>query len=206
MVALQTDVQLLLFREQDRAHFHSGTHLAVEACKANLEDIQSLAKRMLNTARFESASRAIETFSAENPIDRSLSRKAARLTGSQSDNNPNLTWIVDTTMAPFRAIGGIDHTAQAIFSAAGVAAEATTVVSFMPEQVRWQLELLLYDLEKDDTVLSALSSMKTMSSSAESLSQTARDLPETVRQELVTVLEETEKNQKTLQETLRENT
>jgi hypothetical protein len=90
-------------------------------------------------------------------------------------------WLIDIPMAPFRALGGVGDTPGAIREFAQVSRELGVVAEQLPEQARWQAELLAYDLEGRDTTTEALAAARSLAASAERISLAVQALPETVR-------------------------
>ncbi len=78
------------------------------------------------------------------------------------------------------------------------------VASGMPRQIRWNGELLLYDLEEHRSVRSALASINRISESASSVAGTARDLLPGLRKTANQVLDDLEKRRPMVSSTLAE--
>ena len=85
-------------------------------------------------------------------------------------------------MSPFRALQGVDEGAQAIREFNDTAMEMTRIVAGMPRLIRWNLELLAFDLGQQGDIAGGLENFDSLARSAESLSQTAQELPETLRE------------------------
>ena len=77
-------------------------------------------------------------------------------------------------MAPFRAIAGVESGAQAIHEFNATAAQFTEIVDQLPQRMRWQIELLSYDLQEQGGVLEqSLDSFHMVAESANRLSLAA---------------------------------
>jgi methyl-accepting chemotaxis protein len=105
-------------------------------------------------------------------------------------------------MTPFRAMEGVDRTAEAIHHFSDTAERFSDVVSQLPESSRWQMQLLLYDLEETDMTKSFLESLARVSESSSKLAETSQDLPKQIRQELGKFVEDVDAKQVNLQKTL----
>jgi len=88
-----------------------------------------------------------------------------------------LGWLIEIPMSPFRALEGVSSGAAAIREFNQTALELTHRVQVLPEQIRWQLELLLYDVEDRETVIQALALMQGMEESADRASRAVASLP-----------------------------
>ena len=105
-------------------------------------------------------------------------------------------------MTPFRAIEGVDRTASAVNRFTDTAERFSDIVSELPESSRWQLQLLLYDLEETDMTKSFLASIAQFSESSSRLSKSVEELPKQLREALSQFTEETDEKQENLRKTL----
>jgi len=100
------------------------------------------------------------------------------------------SWVIDLPMVPFRALSGVSDTAQSIQDFNETAQGFTETVSVLPQQTRWQLELLLYDAEELEAVDRALDAAQSASSAADRVASVAETLPRDLGEELAKRLEE----------------
>ena len=105
-------------------------------------------------------------------------------------------------ITPFRALEGVDRTASAIYQFRDTAERFSDVVRELPESSRWQMELLLYELEEADMVKSFLDSFTKFSESSAKLATSVEQLPEQLRKELSQFVDEVDRKQANLQKTL----
>jgi hypothetical protein len=113
------------------------------------------------------------------------------ITGTlQLQESDLITSVLSIPLAPFRALQGVDSGAQAIREFNVTARRFTDVAGNLPEQIRGQLELFMYDFEDRETVEKGLAAFQTLSESAERASHTVADLPEELRQTLQLSLED----------------
>lgn len=102
-------------------------------------------------------------------------------------------------MAPFRAIAGVESGAQAIREFNATAAQFTEIVDSLPQRLRWQMELLSYDLQEQGGALEqSLDSFKLVAESADRMSLAAERLPEDAREALLNASAELEARSGTL--------
>lgn len=89
-----------------------------------------------------------------------------------------LDWVVDIPMSPFRALEGVGSGAAAIHDFNDTALRFSRVVEQIPQQLRWQAELLTYELETRASVQETRAMLASFAGSAERLAATADRLPE----------------------------
>jgi myosin heavy subunit len=112
--------------------------------------------------------------------------------------------VLKIPMTPFRAMEGVDRTASAIRQFSDTAERFSEVVAELPESSRWQLQLLLLDLEDTEMTKSFLNSLSQLSESSARLEKTAEKLPERLREQLTQFVEDVDKRQANLQQTLQQ--
>jgi len=110
--------------------------------------------------------------------------------------------VLKIPMTPFRAMEGVDRTASAIHQFSDTAERFSETVAELPESSRWQLQLLLLDLEDAEMTKSFLNSLSQLSESSTRLEKTAEKLPERLREQLTQFVEDVDKRQANLQQTL----
>jgi Rad3-related DNA helicase len=115
--------------------------------------------------------------------------------------NPFLS-VLKIPMTPFRAMEGVDRTASAIHQFSDTAGRFSDVVAELPESSRWQLQLLLFDLEETGMTKSFLNSLSRLSESSVRLEKTAEELPERLAEQLTQFVEDIDEKQAALQQTL----
>ena len=65
--------------------------------------------------------------------------------------------VVDVPLSPFRALAGAGDTPGAVREFNLIAREFVRTAELLPERLRWQIELLLYDVEERQVIETALS-------------------------------------------------
>ncbi|MEZ6191271.1 MAG: hypothetical protein R3C45_08270 [Phycisphaerales bacterium] len=177
---------------------------AVSACLQLEEDIFRIGALFLNNQQLETLRAEVDAYSSEHPIRGTFSLTEGRVTSSKEGGTASFSWVTQVPMSPFRALEGIDAGARAISDFNTTASQFAQIVEDIPQQTRWQIELLWYDLEERESVVSMLNSFKTLSDSAASLSETARQLPVQLREQLALATKDIEDRQAALQKTLDE--
>ena len=204
-------IDLWSFCAQMRQFFESGdgreafgewTPIATSASTELEEDITRIATEIIAADLFPKARAAVDEFVERHPIRGRFARYSARPVMVRASDAKSLQWIVDMPLAPFRMF--MSEHARSIQELAQVADKFIDFATDEPEIARWQLDLLLYDLEDRDSTLSALESFKTLSTSAHMFAETAKNLPEELRTQLTATLDDVESKQAGFRETLKE--
>jgi chromosome segregation ATPase len=105
-------------------------------------------------------------------------------------------------MSPFTALKGVDRTATAISGVRDSMDRITDVVEHLPESARWQLLLLLLELEDIEAVKTVLASMTKLSDSSAKLADSAEKLPEQLREQMSILVEDIDSKQANIQTSL----
>lgn len=184
------------------AIFADAQQDAVVACQLLEDDIFRIGALFLNAQQLETLRAEVDTYSNEHPIRGTFTLSEGRATSSKEGSTTSFSWVTEIPMSPFRALEGIDAGARAISEFNTTASQFSQIVEDIPQQTRWQIELLWYDLEERESVTAVLDSFKTLSDSAASLSETARQLPVQLREQLALATQDIEDHQASLQKTL----
>jgi hypothetical protein len=167
--------------------FGDQQELALEASRLIKRELAQIGRRFLTSeqmARLETevveltSRKSIEgpNFAAQG-FQRSLETVEAE-TGT-------FNWVVELPMSPFRALEGVGSGAEAIHEFNKTATRLTDIVTLLPEQIRAQTELLLYDVEDRETLIRGLGAFEAISESAMRTSDAIDRLPDNMRQTLV---------------------
>jgi hypothetical protein len=92
--------------------------------------------------------------------------------------------ILGIPLLPVSGVSDIKSAAGSIDSATRAFESFTTVTQLMPEQIRWQAELLLLEFDALESVVKLRADLDRLSDSVEAIAATAAALPETLRREL----------------------
>jgi hypothetical protein len=167
--------------------------------------VESLAERELGPERFAAARTLVEKYTKGHPLEVDPLQAAAKDPELDELLRDSLGKPLDVVMEPLRAINpgkSLDETAQAVREFGIVVDDMRREVVRMPEQVRWQTELLMLDLDESRTRAAAQASLTALSESAQDISRTAQALPADIEQRVSRLLEELEARQGELRTTL----
>jgi len=202
--ALSTRFRMYLEEGEGISLFGDAHETALNGSKRLEAEIQRIGVIFLKNDVFETARKNVTEFAHNNPIKGTFSNVIVYATEVQKgQQNPFLS-VLKIPMTPFRAIEGVDRTATAIHQFSNTAERFSNIVAEMPESTRWQLQLLLFDLEEADMTKSFLNSLAQVSQSSAKLEQSVQKLPEQLREQLTKFVEDVDKKQAALQQTLQQ--
>lgn len=202
--ALCTRFRMYLEEGEGSSLFGDAHPIALNGSKRLEVEIQRIGVIFLKSDVFETARKNVTEFAHNNPIKGTFSNIIVYATEVQKDQPNPFMSVLKIPMTPFRAIQGVDRTASAIHQFSDTAERFSDIVAEMPESTRWQLQLLLFDLEETDMTKSFLSSLKQVSESSASLEKSVQKLPEQLREQLTQFVEDVDKRQNGLQQTLQQ--
>ncbi len=199
---------------QMRVNFESGSgKLAFGAFQDRIVDtsrelernIVEIISRAATQKEMIQAKAEMATWVEKNPLPGELAIGKNRVTVHAADRQLDLlSTVFKAPLSPFQALEGLDRGATALHQISVVGRHVADVASGMPRQIRWNGELLLYDLEEHRSVRSALASINRISESASSVAGTARDLLPGLRKTANQVLDDLEKRRPMVSSTLAE--
>lgn len=187
------------------ALFADAQPQAVDAARRLEDDIFRIGALFLNEQQLQTFRTEVEALSDAQPIRGTFSLSTGRATSTSAARTGGLSWVTQIPMSPFRALEGIDAGAKAISDFNTTANQFSQIVEDLPQQTRWQIELLWYELEDRESIVSTLESFKSIADSSASLAETAKQLPQTLREQLALAMDDLDTHQDTLRLTLTES-
>jgi len=173
--------------------------IAVEAAHAIEKGALALGASFLPPDKLDELHDDIGELARQHPIRGEFLRESIATGLSKAETSGVFDDIISIPMAPFKAIAGVESGAQAIHQFNATAAQFTEIVDQLPQRLRWQMELLSYDLQEQGGVLEqSLKSFDMMAQSADRLSLVAEQAPEDMRQTIVSISHELEQRSATL--------
>jgi len=202
--ALCTRFKMYLEEGEGSALFGEAHEIARNGSKRLEAEIERIGFIFLKNDVFEATRKNVTEFAHNNPIKGTFSNVIVYATVVQKNQpNPFLS-VLKIPMTPFRAIEGVDRTASAIHHFSNTAERFSDIVAELPESSRWQLQLLLFDLEETNMTKSFLSSLTQLSESSSNLEKSVKNLPEQLRKQLTQFVEDIDSKQANLQQTLQQ--
>ena len=157
--------------------FGAEQPIVVEAIEGLESDLLLIAAEFLDDQKIARMRQEVEEFALARPIQPGLGVQGVQAALAAVPTSSTFGWIINIPMSPFRALEGVSSGAAAIREFNQTALELTRLVALLPQQVRWQLELLLYDVEDRDTVVQTLAALQGMEQSADRASRAVENLP-----------------------------
>jgi hypothetical protein len=202
--ALCTRFRMYLEEGEGSTLFGDAHETARNGSKRLETEIERIGFIFLKSDVFEAARKNVTEFAHNNPIKGTFSNVIVYATEAQKGQpNPFLS-VLKIPMTPFRAIEGVDRTASAIHHFSDTAERFSDIVAELPESSRWQLQLLLFDLEEANMTKSFLNSLSQFSESSSRLEKSVAQLPEQLREQLTKFVEDIDNKQSNLQQTLQQ--
>ena len=166
-----------------KAVFGEHQPVAVAAARQLESEALSIGPRFLDAPQMERLDGQLEDLAQKYPIrGRNFSVERAQVVLAQVESgSAGFGWVTGIPMSPFRALEGVGATGVAMLEINRTALEIAEIVDELPRQNRWQIELLLYDIEERDTVISGLSAFEQVAASADRVSRAIDRLPDDLR-------------------------
>jgi hypothetical protein len=110
-------------------------------------DLEALGALFMKSNRLAEAKQKLEEFARAHPF----SGQTAIVLPSSDDKValPQLGWLFSIPLSPFRALEGVDQTAQAVQELTLVAQGFAQTANDMPRELAWQSELLLLQARRE---------------------------------------------------------
>ena len=182
--------------------FGDRTQLARDVSRQLEDDLTRIAGEIIPEEYLGRVEKSVDAFVKENPIAGSFARRSLRPTLVKASDAKSLLWVADLPLAPFRVF--MDESAKALREFTLVADSLVTFSRTVPDVFRWQLQLLLYDIEARPTTSSIVTNFETAANAIQSLARVADELPQELGREVTTALDVAEAKQAGLRETLKE--
>ena len=182
--------------------FGEHQNLALAGAEKLQAEIERIGRRFLKNDTFIETQKEINNFAQANPITGTFSNAILYVTEVKPGQPRLFDDVVSIPLAPFKAMTGVDRTASAIYGLRDSADNISDVVEEFPESARWQLLLLLMEMEETESVKTFLDSMSKFTDSSVRFADSAEKLPEQLRQELSILVQEIDDKQGNLQTTL----
>ena len=188
-----------------REFFGKSTPLALAATTEIEERIRQIATRRLPANEFAAAEKNIADFAAAHPVSNRLD--------VSPDAEDSWTTVLSSTLdKPFSMLEmplshvspttGLSDAALAAHRIAATLEQMETTAQYYPDNLRWQTDLLVLELEQSMAVKSSLESLKEIGGGATSIAATAATLPANLRKELSGLIDDVDQKQTALQVTL----
>jgi hypothetical protein len=161
-----------------RELFRDQQPIAVEVADELVLALRDIGVHFLDQAQMEVVEAQVRELTQRHQIrgtDFSAPSFAQSL--SQAQQLAAFRWIVDIPMSPVRALERVGSGAAAIHDFNKTAERFSAVVAQIPTQLRWELEILTYDLEDRDTTVQGLAAFESLADSVRRFADSVGGLP-----------------------------
>ena len=188
-------------------HFGDGTPIALEAMQRLVQAIQTLGRSILDERHFAAAQETVTSYAAANTFGDHLHSTKDESSGWNQALGHVLGRPIHAVTRPLNYVdptAGLSQAAQAATQVAATVDRTRRDLNNMPDNLRWQIELLFMELEQNTAFSAAVKSLTQVGEASASLAQTASDLPASLRTELDAFLTDLGTEQDRLQGTLQD--
>jgi hypothetical protein len=166
-----------------RALFGDQQGVAIETARRLEEDAMAIGERFLTLAELRRVRAEVDEFAVKYPMQGREFSLHRTFTGTrQLQQGEIFSSVLSIPLSPFRALEGVDSGAQAIREFNVTARRFADIAAQLPEQLRGELELLLFDVEDRDTVVEGLAAFQSLAASADRATVVVEGLPDELRQ------------------------
>ena len=184
-----------------------GQPLAVAACQEILDDADELASTLLTPQQYAAAKPRLLEFARQHTGTAGLEMSGddvRKWTNTMSGILEKPFHMLQAPLSSLNPVGGLSDTALAVQNFTDQFTLARMHVDYMPQELRWNAQLLLMEAAETVKVNQLVKSVTDISASATSLAETARTLPADVRAELHALVTDLDEHQADLQATLQQ--
>ncbi len=172
-----------------KAWFGDEQQLAVECARRLVADLVAVGEEFFPKETIEKATRDVESFAIRLPEVQIAGASIAR-SAEAGKSGSGLDAVLSVPMAPVSGLAGVGDTPSSIVYAAQSATQLGQVVEGLPEQTRWQMELLFLELGSLQGVTDVRRDLTRVSESIASIAATAETLPQDVQKQVAKTLDE----------------
>lgn len=177
-----------ILRGEGKTLFGDQQQRVVAVIEAILSHFNETAEKHLNKRQLKSIQNDLKKFASENPI-----RGYYQTTTEISSNF--FTNFLSIPLAPFKAVGTFNKGGESIAEISKTVARFTDIAEDLPDEIRWQLQVLAVQLQQNDI-------LKTNTDSFQKLAHTSEQLVTIVDQYPDKVSEKVKKAAKDLEKTI----
>ena len=182
--------------------FGQDQQIAIDASQELRQGIEQIGARFLSPSELARITQQVEAFSSEHPMRGEFVVDTIQNYSEATKAGNRFSWLVGIPLSPFTALKGVDSGAQAIRDFNQTALRFTQIVAVLPTFMRWNLELLAFDLESHNTVESGLEAFQLLAQSAQQLSAAASSMPSDLGREASQLVAQVDASQGGVKQTL----
>jgi hypothetical protein len=178
LAGVTLSMRLYLTEGDGRDIFGDNQPVAVFAAERAEAELFDIGERFLTTEELERLRSDAVALMRRRPISgRDFSVMSLASVRAEAQEDKAFDWIGQISLSPFRALEGVGEGASAIRDFNDTAIRFSAIVEGLPDQVRWQSELLLFDVESREATQRALAATEALAESADRLTRAFENLP-----------------------------
>ncbi len=210
LLCLQTWLALVQARQNVtqgalQSRFGDQQQLIVDISKRLEQDFIDIALRHFEPSLIERMKPKIEDLASRRPMTAHMAEPYVAATPqSAASEFKQFSEVLSVPLATFSGLRGIGDTPSAINRIGDEASEFTDMVRHLPERARWEVELLLLEVESTETLAGIRRNSGTIVETLEAARRDLETLPAKASKEMERVLASAEKIQPELRATLEE--
>lgn len=110
-------------------------------------EITAIGNQFLDPETMDALHARLDTYAKDHPLghERAVAPPSANFHASL----PGLGWVINLPLAPFRALQGVDQTAQAVSDFNGVADGFSRTIAYLPLELAWESQLLVLQARRE---------------------------------------------------------
>lgn len=152
--------------------------IAIEAAERLEDEFYEVARLFLSDQEVVRLRAEVDAYSKQRAISgRDFTVANVHRQAREVRQSGRFDWVINVPMSPFRALEGVGSGAAAIHDFNDTALRFSRIVEGLPQQMRWQSSLLLYDVESRESLIRVLSELESFAESARRLAAVAERLP-----------------------------
>jgi hypothetical protein len=168
-----------------------------------LANADRIGRDIFDDDKFDEVRTAVEAFAREHPMSDTMAR-GSQLPSEVAGGETAAVAIV-RAVPIVGAFEGLGETPKAIGEFTQMAGQLGNIVSTMPEEIRWQMELALYDIESRETTDVLREGIESVTDSTRTLTEVVATVPDDVQNLLDETFENLEASREGVHETLLES-
>jgi len=177
LLAVAISQRIYLTEGDGRAIFGEQQPRAVKAARDSEEEIRALGLTFLSPEEATRLERQADKLVRRRPIVGTEFLVPSLTQTRGGVEKVGIGWLLNVPLAPFKALSGVSQGAAAIRDFNDTALRFAAIVAGLPEQLRWQIELLAFDLENRSTTRRTVEAVESLSESARVASEAMARLP-----------------------------
>lgn len=170
-----------LLTGEGKALFGTAQPIAIGAATEFVARIEAIAQSQIPPERFEALQKSVIDLANANPMTGVFEEPTGQSLTFTEAGRQTLSFLASIPAAPLRAAESVGGRVSTLTSIPGMVERISGVVEDFPEELRWQSELLLANLESNDAVTSALLNFEQLSQSFQRIAAVSEGAPQQLR-------------------------